>query len=553
MSAPAESAFAYHNENSPFPSRRSSPDHGFVFVGENDSGPNRAAHPQGLLSNLGGSAHSSRHASPARMPSPGFSMGGPSGSALSGQSAPPPWMDRAMEHTRMMLQLDHTPSASDMLAAPNSMGTQAQLVGENAQLRARLRDLSNEQQWALEAVVRGKDADAAELTRKLRNMTEQRDQLELELKHNEREVVRLVSEAMEEKLAESFDQFNQRLALNRSFSVPATPPTPQMAPGSAAAVVAAGSKGSGDVTALAFDRLPEVLQAKTSDIGIVPSTAVVMDNNGLPAFVAFDWARPQHIGTPAQSAPITASQRPKSSNNRRRRGVGWPKTAQGPLGRTVAGVSCAVYGGVRGAVTQVPRGVEIMYDGLDKACEGVANACDFVARALRKVFLAAGSVTGEGCAMVGHQTARLGRWARRPDVAEQLELYLGLAIVLLAGHISLRKLRKQPPCPTKQGHTSRAILVDPEAAHAPSSKHHTTGNIIEEVDGQTAPDATSNLWDQFTLSVPSLPPLPSLPEITIDEVKDGDVAIHIDGHTITLPRFLHVSCLKDDSDEPVSA
>ena len=63
-------------------------------------------------------------------------------------------------------------------------------------------------------------------------------------------------QAMEEKLAESFDQFNQRLALNRSFSVPANPPTPQMAPGSAAAVVAAGSsKGAaGDVTALAFDR-----------------------------------------------------------------------------------------------------------------------------------------------------------------------------------------------------------------------------------------------------------------------------------------------------------
>ena len=67
----------------------------------------------------------------------------------------------------MMLQLDHTPSTSDMLAAP--AGTQMQLVGENAQLRARLRDLSNEQQWALEAVVRGKDADAAELTRKLRS------------------------------------------------------------------------------------------------------------------------------------------------------------------------------------------------------------------------------------------------------------------------------------------------------------------------------------------------------------------------------------------------
>ena len=57
-------------------------------------------------------------------------------------------------------------------------------------------------------------------------------------------------------------------------------------------------------------RLPEVLRAKTTDIGVVPSTAVVMDTNGLPAFVAFDWARPQHMGTlpPTQPVPVTASQ-----------------------------------------------------------------------------------------------------------------------------------------------------------------------------------------------------------------------------------------------------
>ena len=62
-------------------------------------------------------------------------------------------------------------------------------------------------------------------------MTDQRDQLELELKHNEREVVRLVTEAMEQKLAESFD----RLAVARS-------------------VVPPGMEDAVDISPLAFDR-----------------------------------------------------------------------------------------------------------------------------------------------------------------------------------------------------------------------------------------------------------------------------------------------------------
>lgn len=64
-------------------------------------------------------------------------------------------------------------------------------------------------------------------------------------------------------------------------------------------------------------------------------------------------------------------------------------------------------------LVQVPRGVQVVGEGLDKACTGCANACDFVARALRRAFLAAGSFTGEGCALVGHHSACLARWARR--------------------------------------------------------------------------------------------------------------------------------------------
>lgn len=57
--------------------------------------------------------------------------------------------------------------------------------------------------------------------------------------------------------------------------------------------------------------------------------------------------------------------------------------------------------------------MRIVGDGLDKACMGVGSACDFMARFLRRAFLAAGAFTGEGCAMVGHQSGRLARWARR--------------------------------------------------------------------------------------------------------------------------------------------
>ena len=66
----------------------------------------------------------------------------------------------------MLLELDHTPSASDMLAAPG--GSQAAVVGENAQLRARLMEVTAQHQWALDAVIQGKDADSAELSRSLR-------------------------------------------------------------------------------------------------------------------------------------------------------------------------------------------------------------------------------------------------------------------------------------------------------------------------------------------------------------------------------------------------
>lgn len=40
-----------------------------------------------------------------------------------------------------------------------------------------------------------------------RDMTDQRDALEQELRHNEKEFVRLVTDAMDEKLAESFERF----------------------------------------------------------------------------------------------------------------------------------------------------------------------------------------------------------------------------------------------------------------------------------------------------------------------------------------------------------
>lgn len=40
-----------------------------------------------------------------------------------------------------------------------------------------------------------------------RDMTDQRDELEQELKHNEKEFVRLVADAMEEKLEQSFERF----------------------------------------------------------------------------------------------------------------------------------------------------------------------------------------------------------------------------------------------------------------------------------------------------------------------------------------------------------
>ena len=66
----------------------------------------------------------------------------------------------------MLLELDHTPSASDMLAAPG--GSQASLVGENAQLRARLMEVTAQHQWALDAVIKGKEADAGELATALR-------------------------------------------------------------------------------------------------------------------------------------------------------------------------------------------------------------------------------------------------------------------------------------------------------------------------------------------------------------------------------------------------
>ena len=66
-------------------------------------------------------------------------------------------------------------------------------------------------------------------------MTDQRDALEQELKHNETEFVRLVEETMEKKLAESFD----RLAFARSFA-----PT--------------GFEDATNIQAVAFDRCAQL-------------------------------------------------------------------------------------------------------------------------------------------------------------------------------------------------------------------------------------------------------------------------------------------------------
>ena len=71
-----------------------------------------------------------------------------------------------------------------------------------------------------------------------------------------------------------------------------------------------------------------------------------------------------------------------------------------------------------------------------------------IGRAMAGAFTVVGSFTGEGFARIGNQTSRFARWVRRPDVTEQLEMYLGLAVVVLAGHFSLRKLRcASPPLP----------------------------------------------------------------------------------------------------------
>ena len=61
----------------------------------------------------------------------------------------------------------------------------------------------------------------------------------------------------------------------------------------------------------ACHRVPEVVKAKITELGLVPSTSVALNSNGLPTTISLDWAHPEHVHEgappPAPATPAAAA------------------------------------------------------------------------------------------------------------------------------------------------------------------------------------------------------------------------------------------------------